>query len=93
MSVTASANEHQFCGRYTLIAKLGAGGQGEVWRALDHAEGVEVALKVLSGPLAQSETAWKVLQNEYAIANRLQDDAILKIYPPVRDAQGMALPM
>jgi eukaryotic-like serine/threonine-protein kinase len=35
-------------GEYELIAPIGAGGMGEVWRALDPALGRHVAIKILS---------------------------------------------
>ena len=34
--------------RYTLLEKLGTGGQAEVWRARDETAGIEVALKILN---------------------------------------------
>ena len=79
--------------RYTLLEKLGAGGQAEVWRARDETAGVEVALKVLSPPLAHSEAAWAGLVREHAIASRLEHPLILKVQPPYREGDFAALPM
>jgi tetratricopeptide (TPR) repeat protein len=79
--------------RYTLLEKLGAGGQAEVWRARDEIAGVEVALKVLSPPLAHSEAAWAGLIREHAIASRLEHPLILKVQPPYREGDFAALPM
>src|SRR6202011_6307971 len=69
--------------RYTLLDKLGAGGQGEVWRAHDGTRGIDIALKVLNASAHQAE-AWSALEHEYAIASRLDHPSILKVFPPER---------
>ena len=79
--------------RYTLVEKLGAGGQAEVWRARDEFAGVEVALKVLSPSLAHSESAWAGLVREHAIASKLEHPLILKVQSPYREGDFAALPM
>src|SRR3569833_459253 len=78
--------------RYTLLDKLGAGGQGEVWRAHDSTRGVDVALKVLT-PRGREQEAWNALQHEYSIASLLDHPSILKVYPPERAGDAMILPM
>jgi serine/threonine-protein kinase len=79
--------------RYTLVEKLGAGGQAEVWRARDESAGVEVALKVLNPSLAHSEAAWAGLVREHAIASKLDHPLILKVQSPYREGDFAALPM
>jgi serine/threonine protein kinase/tetratricopeptide (TPR) repeat protein len=79
--------------RYTLLEKLGAGGQAEVWRARDESGGVEVALKILNPGLTKSDAAWAALVREHAIASRLDCPAILKVQPPYREGDFVALPM
>jgi len=79
--------------RYTLLEKLGAGGQAEVWRARDETAGVEVALKILSPALARNESAWTGLVREHAIASKLDHPLILKVQPPYREGDFAALPM
>jgi hypothetical protein len=79
--------------RYTLLEKLGAGGQAEVWRARDEAAGVEVALKVLNPQHARSESAWNALMREHAIASKLEHPLILKVQQPYREGDFAALPM
>jgi serine/threonine-protein kinase len=44
-------------GRYTILAKLGAGSMGTVYRAKQHAMGREVAIKILRGDRAADESA------------------------------------
>jgi serine/threonine protein kinase/tetratricopeptide (TPR) repeat protein len=78
--------------RYTLLDKLGAGGQGEVWRAHDGTRGIDIALKVLNATAHQAE-AWSTLEHEYAIASRLDHPSILKVFPPERSGEAMILPM
>ncbi len=79
--------------RYTLLEKLGEGGQGEVWRARDEATGTDVALKVLSRTLARNEAAWAALEREHAIASRLEHPGMLQVRPPFREGDFVALPM
>jgi tetratricopeptide (TPR) repeat protein len=79
--------------RFTLLEKLGAGGQAEVWRARDNSDGSELALKVLTPQLANDEAAWQALTHEHAIASRMDHPAILKVYPPFREGNFVALPM
>jgi serine/threonine protein kinase/tetratricopeptide (TPR) repeat protein len=76
-----------------LLQRLGAGGQGEVWRARDIEVGEEVALKVLRPALARSDAAWAALLREHTIANQLNHPSILKVFAPVRDDEVAALPM
>ncbi len=44
-------------GRYTILAKLGAGSMGTVYRAKQHAMGREVAIKILRGDRAIDDSA------------------------------------
>jgi tetratricopeptide (TPR) repeat protein len=79
--------------RYTLLDRLGAGGQGEVRRAHDEVRGVDIALKILNPALSRNDAAWAALQREYDIASQLDHPFVLKIYPPVRSGEVVALPM
>lgn len=89
----AAATGTRLCGRFTLLGKLGEGGESEVWRARDHQEGKEVALKVLRPEIARRPGTWEMLLREHEIASRLDHPLILKIDSPVRDGDVLALPM
>ncbi|MCP5327059.1 MAG: protein kinase [Steroidobacteraceae bacterium] len=83
----------ELCGRFTLIERIGTGGQGEVWRAHDATRHEDVALKVLHPEVARSPEAWESLRHEYAVAQRLGHPGIVEIAEPVRDDAATVLPM
>ncbi|HUI62160.1 MAG TPA: protein kinase [Steroidobacteraceae bacterium] len=93
MSEAAAAFGRGLDGRYTLIEMLGAGGQGEVWRARDGSRGVDIALKLMNPALARKETIWSGLEREYAISCRLEHPSILKVFAPELSGDVMVLPM
>ncbi|MEP7245390.1 MAG: protein kinase [Gammaproteobacteria bacterium] len=93
IEAVAASQGRSLSTRYTLIEKLGAGGQAEVWRARDEVAGVEVAVKILSPLLAHNEAAWDGLVREHSIASQLNHPAILKVQPPYREGDFVALPM
>lgn len=80
-------------GRYTLLERIGTGGQGEVWRAHDESRGEDVALKILAPAAARNPAAWEALEREHAIASRLQHAGVLQVLPPERFDDVVALPM
>ena len=78
---------------YVLHERLGAGGQGEVWRARDPNRQTDIALKILRPGPGRAEAAWEALQHEYASASRLNHPYILTVYPPERDESIFLMPM
>ena len=70
--------------RYVLQERLGAGGQGEVWRAHDPQRDEDIALKILRLAPGRSAAAWDALRHEYESASRLDHPFILKVYEPER---------
>ncbi len=80
-------------GHYTLLERIGAGGQGEVWRAHDESRGVDIALKILAPAAARNPAAWETLEHEHAICSRLQHPGILQVLPPERIGEVVVLPM
>jgi eukaryotic-like serine/threonine-protein kinase len=80
-------------GHYTLIERIGTGGQGEVWRAHDESRGVDIALKVLARSAGRNPAAWEALEREHEISTRLQHPGILQILAPERVEDVVVLPM
>jgi len=83
----------QLCGRFTLVERIGTGGQAEVWRARDETREEDIALKVLHPEVARSPESWETLRHEYAVAQRLGHPGIVEIAEPVRGDEATVLPM
>jgi Tol biopolymer transport system component len=66
-------------GPYEIVASIGAGGMGEVWRARDPRIGRDVAVKIVTQPLANSESSRR-FEQEVRAAGALNHPNILVIY-------------
>ena len=67
-------------GRYEVIEKIGAGGMSDVYRALDHALGREVAIKVLKQEFADDAGFVSKFRAEAQAAAGLEHPNIVNIY-------------
>jgi serine/threonine protein kinase len=67
-------------GQYQIVAQLGAGGMGEVYRAQDPRLDREVALKVIRRALVADETSLDRLLREATLASALNHPNIVTIY-------------
>ena len=67
-------------GPYEVLAPLGAGGMGEVWRARDPRLGRDVAIKVLPASLSQDPDRLKRFEQEARAAGALNHPAITAVY-------------
>src|SRR5499427_3851323 len=76
-------------GRYRIVAKLGEGGMGSVWRAEDPVLGRTVAIKLLSPALWASDAARQRFLREAQAASKLDHPAIATVFD-VGESDGTA---
>jgi serine/threonine protein kinase len=80
-------------GRYELVARLGGGGMGEVFKALDrlahsqHDPDPYVAIKILKARMQGSQKAILALQREANRARRLTHSNILRVHQFEQDRE------
>lgn len=67
-------------GAYRIEARIGGGGMGDVYKAVDRRLGRAVAIKVLAENLAKDEDAQKRFQNEARAAARLNHPHVVTIH-------------
>jgi hypothetical protein len=67
-------------GRYRIVALLGRGGMGEVYRANDLKLGQPVALKFLPETTARNETVLARFYNEIRIARQVSHPNVCRVY-------------
>ena len=67
-------------GRYRIIALLGKGGMGEVYRADDLTLGQPVALKFLPDEAARDEGLLERFKNEVRIVRRVSHPNVCRVY-------------
>src|SRR5207245_1818256 len=80
-------------GRYRIIALLGVGGMGEVYRADDLTLGQSVALKFLPDDAAHDEALLERFRNEVRIARRISHPNVCRVYDIGETANQVFLSM
>lgn len=71
--------EHVLANRYLLIERIGEGGMGSVYRALDQRTGQDVAVKLLHSSLCEREHSRRRFAREARAASMLNHPGIVKI--------------
>ena len=66
-----------FANRYRMVARLGQGGMGDVWRADDLVLGIPVALKLMHSTAAAGQA---LLLNEVRLARRITHPAVCRVF-------------
>src|SRR5512135_1728472 len=67
-------------GPYEIVAPLGAGGMGEVWRARDPRMGRDVAIKVLHSSQVPTEERLRRFEQEARAAGSLSHPNLVTIF-------------
>jgi serine/threonine-protein kinase len=86
LSSSTSSSDGRFlpgtllAGRYRIIAKLGAGGMGEVYRADDMVLGQSVALKFLPPDVTDNPKALDRFRNEVRIARQVSHPNVCRVH-------------
>src|SRR5437764_12581091 len=75
-------------GRYRLVALLGRGGMGEVYRADDLTLAQPVALKFLPEAVTNDPASLERFRNEVRIARRISHPNVCRIYD-ICEADGL----
>jgi serine/threonine protein kinase len=79
-----------FAGRYRIVAWIGRGGMGQVYRADDLTLGQPVALKFLPRPFRDDETSLASFHREIGLARRIAHPNICRVFD-ISEAEGKTL--
>jgi len=71
---------HVLAGRYRVVERVGRGGMGEVYRAVDLKLGQPVALKFLPAELSDDPTRLKALFEEVRLARQVSHPNVCRVY-------------
>ncbi|CAN5535409.1 hypothetical protein BH10ACI2_BH10ACI2_10300 [soil metagenome] len=78
--MTSGLDDGRSFGHYRIVSKIGAGGMGEVYRALDARLNREVAIKVLPADLTNDEDRLRRFKQEAEATSALNHPNILTVY-------------
>ncbi|HEY5924860.1 MAG TPA: protein kinase, partial [Kofleriaceae bacterium] len=77
-------------GNFRLVAQLGRGGMGEVYRAEHTTVGTRVAIKILSAEMSADGEYVQRLFNEARAVSRIRHPGVVQIFDVGTTAQGRA---
>src|SRR5579863_4286682 len=95
LSSSSSLDEGRFlpgtllAARYRIVALLGRGGMGEVYRATDLKLGQPVALKFLPEALSKDQRSLQRFYNEVRVARQISHHNVCRVYD-IGEVDGMA---
>lgn len=79
--------------RYRIVAPVGHGGMGEVYRAEDLRLGQTVALKFLPKRSSQDASAWEQIHGEVRIARQISHPNVCRVFDIEESADGPFIAM
>ena len=82
-----------FADRYKIIEKLGKGGMGEVYRALDQEVKEEVAIKLIRQEIARDESTIERFRNELKIARKVSHRNVCRMFDLGKEEKGYYISM
>jgi eukaryotic-like serine/threonine-protein kinase len=71
---------HVVFDKYRLVAKIGEGGMGEVWRVWHVSLEAERALKLIKSELAHNEKGWRRFQREARVMAKINHPNAVSVY-------------
>src|SRR5215468_594443 len=71
---------HVFAGRYRVIERVGRGGMGDVYRAIDLKLGQPVALKFLPPELSEDPARLRALFDEVRLARQVSHPNVCRVH-------------
>jgi serine/threonine protein kinase len=92
-AATQDFTGHRVGNSYRLTEPIGGGATGSVWRAVDLARGVEVAIKLLRGDLMQQPKAVTRFVQERAILLMLRHPNIVRVRDLLTVGESLGLVM
>jgi serine/threonine protein kinase/Tfp pilus assembly protein PilF len=82
-----------FAGRYEITGRLGKGGMGEVYSALDREVREHVAIKLIRPEIARDEATIERFRNELKVARKVSHRNICRMHDLGRTEQGYYITM
>ena len=80
VSINELKIDHVFADRYQILAELGKGGMGRVYKALDKQIDEEVALKLIKPLIASDAKTLKRFRNELKLARKISHKNVCRLY-------------